>query len=166
MHRVWCTWRGFVFSSPQYTGAVKTSVRKSYFGISNLTYRGGDFVHSLTGSNVTTDVSGRNITLSIDLSRNDEKGKDDHNRVIDVRELQQKFDDLDFVQLDKEKWLEDALQQAAERAKEPALLWLEFLFKDGTKRIAPVSLKDESSSFWLYLYQRSALALPKNGALE
>lgn len=140
---------------------MKTLVRKNSFGISNLTYRGGDFVHSLSGSNATTEVAGRNIILSIDLSKNDEEGKDDHNRVLDVRELQKEFNNLDFVQLHKESWLEDALHQAAGLVEDPALMWLEFIFKGGTKRIAPVSVRDKDSSLWLYLYQHSALVASK-----
>lgn len=153
---------GQLSAAAQYTGAMKTSIRKHSFGIANLTYQSGDFVHSLSGGNVTTQVTGRNITLSIDLSRNDEDGKDDHNRVIDVRELREDFSDVAFVQLHKEKWLEDGLNQAAEIAKEPALLWLEFVFKDGTKKTAPVLVKDQNDSFWLYLYQPSALVSWEN----
>jgi hypothetical protein len=52
--------------------------------------------------------------------------------------------------LDREPWLEKGLRSAVREAKEPAMLELEIMFKDGSIRTMPATLEPDEHNFWIY----------------
>ena len=139
--------QGFLAFSSGYTGAMKRVLRKTSILFGNVTYQSGDFSNNLHASDITVEVLDNRIILSLDLSPGQPRGSENSNSHLDAEALKEKFESLKFVQMHRESWLEDGLRSAMREAKEPRSLELEVVFKDGSVRKMPATLKPDESDF-------------------
>ena len=128
---------------------MKRFLRKTSILFGNVTYQSGDYSNNLHASDITIEVFGNRVVLSLDLSPNQPHGENS-NSYLDAEELKRKSESLKFVQMHRESWLEDGLRSAMREAKEPRSLELEVVFKDGSVRKMPATLKPDESDFWIY----------------
>jgi hypothetical protein len=142
--------QGFLAFSSGYTGAMKRVLRKTSILFGNVTYHSGDFSNNLHASDITVEVLDNRIILSLNLSPSQPRGSENSNSHLDAEALKEKFESLKFVQMHRESWLEDGLRSAMREAKEPRSLELEVVFKDGSVRKMPATLKPDESDFWIY----------------
>jgi hypothetical protein len=129
---------------------MKQVLRKTSIVVGNLTYQNGDFSNNLHASDITVEVLDNRVILSLDLSPSQPRGSENSNSYLDAENLKEKFESLKFVQLDREPWLEKGLWSAEKAAKKPPTLELEIMFKDGSIRTMPATLKPDEHNFWIY----------------
>jgi len=110
---------------------MKRFLRKTSILFGNVTYQSGDYSNNLHASDITIEVFGNRVVLSLDLSPNQPHGENS-NSYLDAEELKRKSESLKFVQMHRESWLEDGLRSALKEAEEPPSLDLDFVFKDGS----------------------------------
>jgi hypothetical protein len=129
---------------------MKRVLRKTSILFGNVTYQSGDCSNNLHASDITVEVLGNRIILSLDLSPNQVRGSENSNSYLDAEDLKRKSESLKFIQMHREPWLEDGLRGALKEAEKPPSLELELVFKDGSIRKMPASLKPDDSDFWFY----------------
>lgn len=139
----------FNWSGGNYTDRMKEVLRKKSTSVSNVTYK-HDFSNILRASNITVEVIGERVVLSLDFSPNQPRGEEHSHAYTDAENLKENFEEVLFIQMHREKWLEDGLRDAAEEARKPSVLEVECCFKDGSVRTMPASLKTDDHNFWFH----------------
>lgn len=99
---------------------MEQSLRKTPVGL-YVEYAGGSGTN-LSGKNFTLQVDGDKLTLGIDLSSNLRYAKDT-NQYIDARDLAERHDELEHVQI-RDRQVTERLARALERTKKPAAVYL------------------------------------------
>jgi hypothetical protein len=126
---------------------MKKLIRKTPVLIGNVTYESGDYSNNLHARDFATEIIGKTMILSFDLSPSQADGSEASNGFEDAEVLKREFTKVRFIQLDRDNWLEEGLLAAVRDASQ---LEVQMTFKDGTVRRIPVTLdlKDEHA-FWL-----------------
>lgn len=83
---------------------MKRVLRKTSILFGNVTYQSGDYSNNLHASNITVEVLGTRIVLSLDISPNQPRGSENSNSYLDAEDLKRKSESLEFVQIYRESW--------------------------------------------------------------